>query len=847
MLVLSSSHSALPAGIEITKGILTALPADVGLYNEYLDSERFSGIEHLENMRRFIGEKYADKPIKVVMALGPQALEFMREYGDEIFPSVPVVYSGVRKERIHDNPPPPNYVGIESRFDLAATVELALALQAEAKELVVVTGAAEFDKAWEATAKAELGTFASRLKLRYLSGLAMDDLLTTVAQLPTDSIVLYLTVYQDGSGRRFIPRDVAARLSQAAGAPVYSVYDTYLGLGIVGGYMDTFEAVGVQAGSIARRILEGENPAEMTIDPNAGHSYRIDWRQLQRWGLDQANLPADAEIRYRPPSLWEQYRELVLAAVIVFALQSMLITALLIERHRRRRAEGSLREGEERIALAAQSANLGLWQWDLVRDRLWVTDLCRALLGIAPDTALSMSSLLDVVSREDRKGLRKTIEKLRSTDKMYESEFRITLPDGEIRWIGVTGRSTFDARGKALRMTGVLTDLTERKRIVEKLRESEERYRNVVETQTELICRYLPDTTLTFVNDTYCRYFGKSREELIGNRFIEFVPESARLAALRYVESIGSKAPIETYEHEVLRPDGSVGWQQWVDRAIFDSTGKTVEIQGIGRDVTELKNAESEAQQRREEVMHLTRVAVLGELSGALAHELNQPLAAILSDAQAARRMISGHALDLGNLTEILDDIVADDNRAGAVIKRLRALLKRGDQQSAPHDINEIVTDVLQFANPELVARRVAVQTDFAPSLPSILGDRVQLQQVLLNLILNGCEAMFSLEAAARRLKITTSSNGNGLVEARVSDHGTGIEPSTLERIFEPFVTTKKSGLGLGLSICRSIITSHGGLIWAQNNPDRGATLGFAIPGTVGESIADRRSGSLRR
>jgi PAS domain S-box-containing protein len=851
VLVLSSSHSALPAGVEITKGILRAFQADVGqeisVYNEYLDSERFSGIAHRENLRRFIGEKYADRPINVVMALGPQALEFMREYGDQIFPGVPVVYSGVRKERIRNNPPPSNYVGIESHFDLAATVELALALQPDAKELAIVTGAAEFDKSWEATARKELGVFAGRLTLRYLSGLPIDDLLTTATQLNRGSIVLYLSVYEDGSGRDFIPRDIAARLSQSAGTPVYSVYDTYLGLGIVGGYMDTFEAVGVQAGSIARRILEGERPAEMTVDPNAGHAYRVDWRQLQRWGLDAANLPPKTEIRYRPPSLWEQYRELVLAAVVLFVLQSMLIVALLIERQRRRRAEGSLRESEERIALAAQSANLGLWQWDIVRDCIWVTDLCRVLLGIAPDGTLSISSLFEAVCREDRKKVRRTIEKLRSSDEMYELEFRISLPDGGTRWIGAIGRSSFDAHGKAVRMMGVLTDLTERKRAEEELRESEERYRNVVETQTELICRYLPDTTLTFVNDTYCRYFGKSREEIIGRRFVEFVPEAAHPAVLRHVKSLGTNSRIETYEHEVLRPDGSIGWQQWVDRAILDSTGKTIEIQGIGRDVTELKNAENEARQRREEVMHLTRVAVLGELSGALAHELNQPLAAILSNAQAARRMLSRETPNLGNLMEILDDIVADDNRAGAVIQRLRALLKKGDQQSAPQDLNEIVTDVLQFANPELVARRVAVEIDLAPSLPSILGDRIQLQQVLLNLVLNGCEAMIDLEAPARRLTITTSRNGDGLVEARVSDHGTGIEPSILERIFEPFVTTKKSGIGLGLSICRSIIIAHGGLIWAHNNPDRGATLGFSIPGNVGEDVADRRSGGLRR
>ncbi|WP_027152829.1 PAS domain S-box protein [Mesorhizobium sp. WSM2561] len=961
VIFLSSTDSTLPANSELMKGIFGALGADrkrdFAIYTEFLDAFRFTGDRQAAVSRRFIGEKYANTPLDVVIVVGSQALQFLRANGDEVFPGVPVVYAAIRPETIRSDPPPPNFVGIESRLDVAATVDLALTLQPEAKELIVVSGTADFDRNIAARAKADLQRFSGRLQLGYLSGLPIEDLLATVATLSRDSIVLYLSIMEDGTGRRFVPRDVAARLSGAAGAPVYSFYDTYVGAGIVGGHMDTFGAVGNQAGRIARRILDGDLPSEIA---SAGVTQRliVDWRQLQRWGFDEASLPENAEIRHRPPSLWEQYHGLVLAAVTLLALQLLLIVALLVERHHRRQAKAQLRESEERMALAAQSANLGLWQWDLVHDRIWATDLCRKLLGIGPDKPLTLESLFDAVCPDDRARVRRTMEAARSTAEMYESEFRINLPGGDTRWIGTIGRSSLDARGKAVRMTGVLTDLTarkraeeaireseeryrvvaetasdaiitidstsiilfanratekifgytvaemvgneltmlmpnhlrgvhrsslarylkdgrrhisweavellglhrdgqviplelsfaeyvsngerrftgiarnvsERKQAEEELRESEERYRNVVETQTELICRYLPDTTLTFVNDTYCRYFGRNREDLIGTRFIEFIPELARPATLQYVETLGTNPRTETYEHEVLRPDGSTGWQQWTDRAILNSTGKTIEIQGIGRDVTELKNAEKEAQQRREEVMHLTRVAVLGELSGALAHELNQPLSAILSNAQAARRMLGRDMPSLDDLMEILDDIIADDNRAGAVIQRLRALLKRGDTLFDSLDLNELVTDVLQLARSELVERRVVVTTALAPLLPNVVGDRIQLQQVLLNLVLNGCEAMTGLAASARRLTISTVQNGDGLVETKISDHGAGIESLMLEKIFEPFVTTKNGGLGLGLSICRSIITAHGGHLWASNNPDRGATFGFAIP-----------------
>src|SRR5262249_38419652 len=250
-------------------------------------------------------------------------------------------------------------------------------------------------------------------------------------------------------------------------------------------------------------------------------------------------------------------------------------------------------------------------------------------------------------------------------------------------------RNYCDAAGKSRRMTDVVMDITERKETEEALRESVERYRNVVETQMELICRYLPDTTLTFVNDAYCRYFERSRDELIGMKFVELVPESARSAILQLVESLVRTPHTETYEHEVLRPDGSAGWQQWTDHAIVDTDGRVVELQAVGRDTTRLRSAEREAQKRREEVAHLTRVAILGELSGALAHELNQPLTAILSNAQAAQRLLATSPTKIEEFGAILSDIVDADKRAGEVIHRMHALLKKEKTKLESIDVND--------------------------------------------------------------------------------------------------------------------------------------------------------------
>jgi len=247
-------------------------------------------------------------------------------------------------------------------------------------------------------------------------------------------------------------------------------------------------------------------------------------------------------------------------------------------------------------------------------------------------------------------------------------------------------------------------------------------------------------------------------------------------------------------------------------------------------DVTARRQAQMEIEEQRRELSHLARVAVLGQLSGAIAHEINQPLTAILSNAEAARKLLERQPIDLELLDEIMRDIAADDQRAADVIQRLRALLRRGDRQLQAIDGGELVGEVLALAHTELITRHVSATAVVEPALPSFVGDRVQLQQVLLNLVLNGCEAMSAAAASDRRLVLTAGADAAGNVCFAVRDCGTGIPPELIERLFEPFVTTKPDGLGLGLSISQTIVAAHGGRLWAENNAAGGATLHCLLP-----------------
>jgi two-component system sensor kinase FixL len=249
------------------------------------------------------------------------------------------------------------------------------------------------------------------------------------------------------------------------------------------------------------------------------------------------------------------------------------------------------------------------------------------------------------------------------------------------------------------------------------------------------------------------------------------------------------------------------------------------------REITDWKRAELEAQRSREELAHFTRVSTMGALAASLAHELNQPLTGILSNAQAARRFLDLPTTDLEEIRAILTDIIDDDKRAGDVIERLRELLRKGGFQAEPLDINTLIRDVAKLVSSDALIRNVRIRPVLTAQPPIVIGDRIQLQQVVLNLMVNAMDAMVDCPQERRIVVVeTATSDDRNTVRVSVRDAGTGFDPGTLDRIFEPFYTTKPQGMGMGLSISRSIVEAHGGRIWAINNTDGGATFGFSIP-----------------
>ena len=459
-----------------------------------------------------------------------------------------------------------------------------------------------------------------------------------------------------------------------------------------------------------------------------------------------------------------------------------------------------LEASDKRLNLAADSAGLGLWEWDIVRNEIWITNRGRSLFGFGASEKLDFDRFRSRLHPEDRKSVLNGVENSLRTGAQYQSEYRVVLPNGQLRWIAGRGQVECNGDGQPVRMRGASLDITMRKQAEEQLRMSEATLRESKE-HIDLATKAAGLVVWTWdiprdefwVSSKDRALFGFSQgEKLTAERIRSVVhPEDRQLLRQQSEDALRTGREIEN-QYRVLLPDGRVRWVMRLGRVEFDADGKPLRERGILMDISERKQAELEAARQRHDLAHLARVTTIGELSSSLAHELTHPITAILINAQAAQRFLDSDDVDLKEVREILNDIATEDQRAGEVIHRLRSLLKKGEpQKHCDVNPNEVVQDVLKLVRNDLINQNVTADTDLAQNLPSIIGDRVQLQQVLLNLVLNACEAMADCASSERQLLIVSKLEKNA-VQVSVTDRGVGIPEKKLEQVFERFFTTMK-------------------------------------------------------
>jgi PAS domain S-box-containing protein len=384
---------------------------------------------------------------------------------------------------------------------------------------------------------------------------------------------------------------------------------------------------------------------------------------------------------------------------------------------------------------------------------------------------------------------------------------------------------------RRFRLVGeVFANALARKRADAVLRESEARFRHMADASPVMVWMSGPVKRCTYFNRRWLEFTGRTLEQELGDGWAEGVHADDLQRCLgTYVQAFHAREKF-SMEYRLRRHDGEYRWIWDIGVPRFTPGGRFEGYIGSCTDVTERKRLEEEFLRQRDELTHVARVTTMGEMTASLAHDLNQPLGAILSNAEAAELLLAAEPPAIEEVRAILSDIAKDGRRGAQVIRRMRVLFRKEALELQPQDLNDLIQDVVRLAESEARTRDVTVALDLDPILPSVRGDRIHLQQAVLNLMLNGMEAMTKFPPAERSLVVRTRSAGLQTVEVEVEDRGAGIPEEILPRIFEPFYTTKARGMGMGLSIVRSIVEAHGGRVWAGNNPQGGATVRLALP-----------------
>jgi two-component system, LuxR family, sensor kinase FixL len=497
----------------------------------------------------------------------------------------------------------------------------------------------------------------------------------------------------------------------------------------------------------------------------------------------------------------------------------------------RKQAEQALRESEQRFRAMANAAPVMIWisgtdgRCTFFNSR-WLEFTGRKL------TQELGHGWTENVHREDVDRCLAAYERAFAARQEFSTEYRLLRHDGEYRYIVDQGLPRFDGNGTFLGYIGTRIDMTERRQAEESVRQQQAFLRQVIDINPNFIFAKDREGRFTLANRTVADAYGVSVDKLIGKSDSDFNPNRNEVEFYRRVDLEVMDTLQERFipEERITDAHGRTRWLQTVKRPLIGREGSATHVLGASTDITQRKKTEMELHVQRAELAHVARVSMMGELSASLAHELNQPLTAILANARAGLRFIAGEPPNLEELQGLLEDIVEANTRAAAIIRRVRGFVKKEQPEFAMLDIASLVCDVVALVHSDAIMQDIRIDLHLAEDLPPVSGDRIQLQQVVLNILLNAFDALKDSPAGQREVEIRAQRDASGMVRIAVRDNGPGFGPIGLDRIFQPFYTTKREGLGMGLSICRSIIVAHGGSLWAQNHPERGATFYFTLP-----------------
>ncbi len=707
ILLLLPFESARPASQEILAGIEKGLRESwsnrVSVFVEFIRQAPQAQDNYLERQFQWLRYKYADRQFDAILAIRPESVFLAERLQHRLWPEAPILFGMGKGEYRREFGPGPNRTGILMDLGEEDAINAALQLLPETRRVAILDGSAQSDQEVHSRILSLVRKSNPSLEIIHLSDLNLADLKKRVSQLP-EKTILYLGQFSyDAEGRSFTDAELVTILNEVSNRPLFSSRTLGFGLGTVGGPMNEIQRGGEAMGTLAVNVLRGASANALPV-VMVPHTSAVDWRQLQKWRIPESRLPAGTEIRFRPVTVWDQFRNAILLIGGAILLQAIVIGVLLAERRRRGKSE--------RKARASEDLNRGI-----------------------------LSSLNAGIAVLDQSG---------SVTRLSENWARLPA-----------------------------------------------------------VC-YLPFVIGTSYVDVW-----RSWSDAATSRRVAGAVEAV----------LSGQETLQSVDHHVEYGEAGYWIEIRVERLVTPAGGAVVSH----FDITARRNVELDRRRMLEELHHMNRTAAVGELAGALAHELAQPLASILSNAQAGSRFANRPEPDLDEIRGALGEIADDDRRARMIIERMRTILKRQAIQAQELDLNLVVIEVSRLVRSVLQMRDVRMNLELATEKVQVRGDTVALQQVLLNLIQNAIDAVQTQPRGSRLLTVRTEFNDK-TGEMVVQDNGPGISAAVRDRLFESFFTTKQEGLGMGLSICRSIVEGFGGKIRAENGASGGALFRVSLP-----------------